>query len=196
MIARRIAPGLNRSFLSETWADPEEDSDSRIIQERISMMETASMAKKASFAEEREKAEQAVIREPMELSIAGYDIDDEVLRMARANAKLAGVEEDIHFQRRDVADFSSPKKYGFVITNPPYGERISEKDEMADLYKTIGEKIAENDTWSWFILSGYEGAEDAIRKKATKNRKIYNGMMKTYLYQYMGAKPPKKPRNQ
>lgn len=190
MMARRIAPGLNRSFLSETWADPEEDSDSRIIQERISMMRTADMARKAIFAEERKKAEEAVIREPMELSIAGYDIDDEVLRMARENAKLAGVEADIHFQRRDVADFSSPKKYGFVITNPPYGERISEKDEMAELYRTIGERIADDATWSWFILSGYEGAENAIRKKATKNRKIYNGMMKTYLYQYMGEKPP------
>ena len=195
MIARRIAPGLNRSFLSEKWADPEEDSDSRIIQERILMMETASMAKKASFAEERKKAEEAVIREPLDLQIAGYDIDDEVLRMARANAKLAGVEEDIHFQRRDVADFSSPKKYGFVITNPPYGERISEKDEMAALYRTIGERIADDDTWSWFILSGYEDVQNAIRKKATKNRKIYNGMLKTYLYQYMGVKPPKRPRD-
>ena len=158
------------------------------------MMRTAFMASKRSFAEERECAEKAVIREPMELSIAGYDIDDEVLRMARANAKLAGVEEDIHFQRRDVADFSSPKKYGFVITNPPYGERLSDKDEMAELYRTIGERIAEDDTWSWFILSGYEEAENKIRKKATKNRKIYNGMMKTYLYQYMGQKPPKKPK--
>ena len=194
MIARHMAPGLNRTFLSETWADPREGSESRVVQEAISMMRTAFMASKRSFAEERECAEKAVIREPMELSIAGYDIDDEVLRMARANAKLAGVEEDIHFQRRDVAYFSSPKKYGFVITNPPYGERLSDKDEMAELYRTIGERIAEDDTWSWFILSGYEEAENKIRKKATKNRKIYNGMMKTYLYQYMGQKPPRKPK--
>ena len=194
MIARHIAPGMKRSFLAETWADPEEDSDSRIIQERISLMETADMARKASFARAREEAEQAVIHDPMDLSIAGYDIDDEVLRMARANAKLAGVDEDIHFQFRDVANFSSPKKYGFVITNPPYGERLSEENELYRLYDIIGEKIAANETWSWFVLSGFAGAENAIRKKATKNRKIYNGMMKTYLYQYMGQKPPKRPK--
>ena len=115
--------------------------------------------------------------------------------MARANAKLAGVDEYIHFQQRDVADFNTPKKYGFVISNPLYGERLSTKEEMFDLYKTVGRVMSENDTWSFFLLSGYEDAQKAVaaggnRKKATKNRKIYNGMMKTYLYQYMGEKPP------
>lgn len=189
MIARHIAPGINREFLSEKWHETNKNSkNDRLL--------TETYATKDSFERTRDQARMAENHEPMELSIAGYDIDDEVLRMARSNAALAGVEDDIHFQRRDVKDFSSPKKYGFVITNPPYGERISEKDEMAVLYKTIGEKISENDTWSWFILSGYEGAETAINKKATKNRKIYNGMMKTYLYQYMGAKPPKRPRSE
>ena len=194
MIARRIAPGLHRSFLSEVWADPGEDSDRRAIQKELTMRQTHGMAMKESFARAREEAEQAVIREPMELSIAGYDIDDEVLRMARTNAGLAGVETDIHFQRRDIADFSSPKKYGFVITNPPYGERLNSDEEkkVQLLYRTIGEKIDADDTWSWFVLSGYEETEDTIRRKATKNRKIYNGMLKTYLYQYMGKKPPKR----
>ena len=190
MIARHIAPGGNREFLSEKWSD---HKNNHPINGKDALL-TEFFARKDSFARIREEAKHAVLHEPMELSIAGYDIDDEVLHMARANARLAGVEEDIHFQRRDIADFSSPKKYGFVVSNPPYGERLSEKDEMAALYRTIGEKIAANDTWSWFILSGYEGAESAIRKKATKNRKIYNGMMKTYLYQYMGQKPPKKPK--
>ena len=185
MMARNIAPGINRDFLSEKWSDNNiNNKDKRLL--------TDVYASKDNFDRVRDQAKAEENHEPMELSIAGYDIDDEVLRMARANAELAGVKDDIHFQRRDVADFSSPKKYGFVITNPPYGERISEKDEMASLYQTIGDRIEENDTWSWFILSGYDGAEDAIRKKATKNRKIYNGMMKTYLYQYMGAKPPRR----
>ena len=185
MMARNIAPGINRDFLSEKWSDNNiNNKDKRLL--------TDIYASKDNFDRVRDQAKAEENHEPMELSIAGYDIDDEVLRMARANAELAGVKDDIHFQRRDVADFSSPKKYGFVITNPPYGERISEKDEMASLYQTIGDRIEENDTWSWFILSGYDGAEDAIRKKATKNRKIYNGMMKTYLYQYMGVKPPRR----
>ena len=185
MMARHIAPGVNREFLSEKWSDNNiNHTNKRLL--------TDIYASCQSFDKVREQARAEENHDPMELSISGYDIDDEVLRMARANAELAGVVSDIHFQRRDVKDFSSPKKYGFVITNPPYGERISDKDEMAPLYGTIGEKIAENDTWSWFILSGYEGAEDAIRKKTTKNRKIYNGMMKTYLYQYMGQKPPRK----
>ena len=209
MIARHIAPGMNRSFLSEKWSDltemdklkPVDDSagksDDRSLPGKSAGNDgsaTAQFASAESFDRARKAAEQAVIREPMDLSIAGYDIDDEVLHMARANAKLAGVEEDIHFQRRDVADFSSPKKYGFVITNPPYGERLSDKDEMSELYETIGDRIRSDDTWSWFILSGYDEIEDKIRKKATKNRKIYNGMMKTYLYQYMGQKPPRRPR--
>ncbi len=196
MIARHIAPGINREFLSEKWHETninisKTDKNTDIKRNSDNLL-TSTYASKESFERVRDKARLNENHEPMELSIAGYDIDDEVLRMARSNAALAGVESDIHFQRRDVADFSSSKKYGFVITNPPYGERISEKDEMAALYKTIGERITENDTWSWFILSGYEGAEDAIRKKATKNRKIYNGMMKTYLYQYMGQKPPRR----
>ena len=134
---------------------------------------------------------QDMICEDVELQIQGYDIDDEVLKMARANASLAGVEKKIHFQRRDIINFSSPKKYGFVISNPPYGERLSDKKQMEMLYRSIGQIIKENDTWSFFLLSGYEEAQKMIGKKATKNRKIYNGMMKTYLYQYMGEKPPR-----
>lgn len=217
MMARRMAPGMNRTFLSGKWSDPTILKEAKSLGTKTDRLLTVSFAQETLFGRIREKAEDMVIREPMELSIAGYDIDDEVLRMARANAALAGVGEDIHFQRRDVADFSSPKKYGFVITNPPYGERLmGDKDressmtgsqrsgerrgsdaggvekEVRKIYQTIGEKIAADETWSWFVLSGYEGAAEAIRKKATKNRKIYNGMMKTYLYQYMGVKPPKR----
>lgn len=175
MIALDMAPGLNREFTAETWTN--------LIPKKI-------------WYDAVEEADER-IRDDVELNIQGYDISDEVLKMARANAALAGVDKYIHFQKRDVKDFSNPKKYGFVISNPPYGERLSTKNEMQQLYETIGKVMSDNDTWSFFLLSGYEDAQKAIaaggtRKKATKNRKIYNGMMKTYLYQYMGAKPPRK----
>lgn len=172
MIAMNIAPGLNREFISEKWSN---------------------LIPKKEWYEVAEEAED-LINHDAQTNIQGYDIDGEALKMARANAALAGVDKHIHFQQRDIINFSSPKKYGFVISNPPYGERLSTKDEMELLYRTIGNIINENETWSFFLLSGYENAQKAIGKKATKNRKIYNGMMKTYLYQYMGAKPPKPSR--
>lgn len=175
MIALDMAPGMNREFTAEEWGN--------LIPKKV-------WYDAADEAQER-------IRTDMELSIQGYDLNEEVLKMARANAKLAGVESYIHFQKREIKDFSSPKSYGFVISNPPYGERLSTKEEMFALYRELGKIMSDNRTWSFFLLSGYEDAQKAIaaggsRKKATKNRKIYNGMMKTYLYQYMGDKPPKR----
>lgn len=175
MIALDMAPGMNREFIAEHWTN---------------------LLPKKVWYDAIDEAEER-IRTDAELHIQGYDISDEVLKMARANARLAGVEEYIHFQQRDVRNFSSPKPYGFVISNPPYGERLSTKEEMFELYREVGRVMSENDTWSFFLLSGYEDAQKAIgaggkRKKATKNRKIYNGMMKTYLYQYMGDKPPRR----
>lgn len=176
MIALDMAPGMNREFKAENWKN---------------------IIPKKSWYEAITEAEERICPEA-ELHIQGYDISDEALRMARANAELAGVEKYIHFQQRDVRDFSTPKKYGFVISNPPYGERLSTRDEMYELYRTIGQVMSDNETWSFFLLSGFEDAERAVaaggnRKKATKNRKIYNGMMKTYYYQYMGKKPPARP---
>ena len=123
--------------------------------------------------------------------IQGYDIDDHMVNIARENAKLAGVEHLIHFQRRDVRELSHPKKYGFIITNPPYGERLHDKEQMPALYKLIGERFRALDSWSMYLISAYENAERDIGRKADRNRKIYNGMMKTYYYQYLGPKPPK-----
>lgn len=173
MIGMDMAPGMNRSFTAEAWKN--------LVPKRL-------------WYEAAEEANDR-LREDVKLHIQGYDISDEALRMARANAALAGVGEKIHWQRREVKDFSNPKKYGFVVTNPPYGERLASKDEMYALYETIGQVMAANDTWSYFLLSGFEDAQKALAAggapgKATKNRKIYNGMMKTYLYQYMGPKPP------
>ena len=170
MIAADMAPGMNREFLAEEWTN---------------------LIPKKAWYEAVTEANDRIIK-PEAINIQGYDIDKDVVKMARKNAELAGVEEYIHFQERDVKDFSAHKKYGFVISNPPYGERLSSKDEMHKLYQTIGEAMKRADTWSYYFLSGYEDAERAIGKKATKNRKIYNGMLKTYYYQFMGPKPPRR----
>ena len=130
------------------------------------------------------------VDDTVETDIQGFDIDDEMVQIARANAKLAGVEHLIHFQRRDVAQLSHPKKYGFIITNPPYGERLEDKKNLPALYKVLGERYQELDSWSMYLITSYEQAEKALGRKADKNRKIYNGMLKTYFYQYMGPKPP------
>lgn len=94
--------------------------------------------------------------------------------------------------QRPVSELSHPKKYGFVITNPPYGERLSAKDELPQLYREMGRSFARLDGWSEYVITAYEDAEKYIGRKADKNRKIYNGMMKTYLYQFLGPKPPRK----
>ena len=114
-----------------------------------------------------------------------------MIAAARENARLAGVEHMIHFQQRDVAQLSHPKKYGFLITNPPYGERLEDKEALPALYKTLGERFALLDTWSLCMITSYEQAERDIGRRADKNRKLYNGMIKTYYYQFMGPKPPR-----
>ena len=168
MMAANIAPGMNRSFTAENWG--------HII------------GKKNWYEAVDEAAE--LIQIPADTDIQAYDLDPEMVAIARANAKLAGVEGMIHFQQRDIAALSHPKKYGFLITNPPYGERLSEKEQLPALYQTIGERFRALDSWSMYLITSYEDAEKAIGRKADKNRKIYNGMMKTYYYQYLGPKPP------
>ena len=168
MMAANIAPGMNRSFTAESWG--------HII------------GKKNWYEAVDEAAE--LMQIPADTDIQAYDLDPEMVAIARANAKLAGVEEMIHFQQRDIAALSHPKKYGFLITNPPYGERLSEKEQLSALYQTIGERFRALDSWSMYLITSYEDAEKAIGRKADKNRKIYNGMMKTYYYQYLGPKPP------
>lgn len=170
MMAANIAPGMNRSFTAESWQ--------HIIGKR-NWYDT--------LDEAREMVDMHI-----DTDIQGYDIDDEMVMIARQNAKLAGVDSLIHFQRRGVEQFSHPKKYGFVITNPPYGERLQDKGQMPALYRTIGERFRALDSWSMYLITAYEQAEQDIGRKADKNRKIYNGMMKTYYYQFMGPKPPKR----
>ncbi len=170
MMAANMAPGMNRDFTAQSW-------------EHI-------VAKRLWYDTVDEAREQVDLQ--VDTDIQGYDLDEEMVRIARENAKLAGVDGLIHFQRRDVSQLSHPKKYGFLITNPPYGERLQEKEEMPALYRTIGERFQALDSWSMYLITAYEQAETAIGRKADKNRKIYNGMMKTYFYQFLGPKPPKR----
>ena len=173
MIAANIAPGMIRSFLSEDWTN---------------------LIKRKHWYDASDEAND-LVKKDVEVDIQGYDIDGDVIKAARQNAKDAGVDHLIHFQERPVKDLRHPKKYGFVITNPPYGERIEEKANLPKLYREIGEAYATLDSWSMYMITSYEDAEKYIGRKADKNRKIYNGMMKTYLYQFMGPKPPKGNKN-
>ena len=170
MMAANIAPGMNRSFLSEQWTN--------LMQKRM-------------WYDAVEEA-QDLIDTSVQTDIQGYDIDAEVLRAARENARLAGVDHLIHFQQRPVSELNHPKKYGFVITNPPYGERIEERENLPSLYQEIGQAFHRLDSWSEYVITSYDQAEKYIGKKADKNRKIYNGMIKTYYYQFLGPKPPKR----
>lgn len=173
MMAAGIAPGVGRSFTAESW-------------EHI-------VGRKNWYDAVDEAGEQADLS--VDPDIQGYDIDDAMVNIARENARLAGVDKLIHFQRRSIDQLSHPKKYGFLITNPPYGERLQDKKEMPALYRTIGERYRALDSWSMYLITAYENAEQDIGRKADKNRKIYNGMMKTYYYQFLGPKPPKTGRS-
>lgn len=170
MIAANMAPGMNRSFTAEKW--------------------TNFLGRKCWYQAVDEAND--LIQMEIETDIQGYDIDGNMIRAARQNAESAGVEQLIHFQARPVSDLSHPKKYGFLISNPPYGERLEEKEHLPKLYKEIGERYQNLDSWSMYLITGYEDAERYIGRKADKNRKIYNGMLKTYYYQFLGPKPLKR----
>lgn len=170
MIAANIAPGMNRTFTAQAWTnliDPQLWED--------------------AFEEAKDMVDLSV-----KTDIQGYDIDGDIIRAARDNAKRAGVDRLIHFQQRPVAELHHPKKYGFVITNPPYGERLEEKSALPALYKEIGQAFRGLDCWSEYLITSYEDVERYIGRRADKKRKIYNGMLKTYFYQFAGPKPPKR----
>ena len=136
MIAANIAPGMNRSFTAETW--------------------TNIIAKKSWYEAIDEATD--MIDDDIETDIQGYDADASVLRAARRNAEEAGVGHLIHFQQTEVKDLSHPKKYGFIITNPPYGERLEEKEALPKLYKEFGDAFKNLDSWSAYMITSYEEA--------------------------------------
>ncbi len=172
MIAKNIAPGLNRPFDAEKW---------RLINPQIWEM---------ARSQAREE-----IKQDMELVLEGYDIDKRSISIAQKNAQLAGVEDIVHFQVRDVKDFSTKNQYGYIICNPPYGERLNELQEVKKLYQLMGDIFAPYKTWSKYIITSYEDFEKAFGIRSTKNRKLYNGRIKTYFYLYFGEKPPKQRRD-
>lgn len=170
MIAANMAPGMNRNYTAQSWK--------HVVEPRL-WYDTVDEARD-------------LLDLHVDTDIQGYDIDDKMVSISRANAQLAGVDHLIHFQRRPVEQLSHPKKYGFIITNPPYGERLEDKETLPALYETIGKRFRMLDSWSMYLITAYEQAENYLGWKAQKNRKIYNGMMKTYFYQFPGPKPPRK----
>lgn len=170
LMAANAAPGMNRSFTAEDWPH---------------------IVGRKNWYDAVDEAND-LVDYSVHTDIQGYDLDEDMVRVSRENAKLAGVDHLIHFQKRPVAELSHSGKYGFIITNPPYGERLEEKKSLPPLYREIGERYKALDSWSMYLITSYTEAEKYLGKKADKNRKIYNGMMKTYLYQYMGPKPCQK----
>ena len=170
MMAANIAPGLNRSFTAESWEN--------IIPKKEWY---------DAVTEANDNIERNIVTD-----IQGYDLDSHVIEIARSNAVNAGVDKMIHFQQRGVDRLSHAKKYGFIITNPPYGERLEDKESLPGIYETFGKRFAELDSWSAYMITSYEDAEKYFGRKADKNRKIYNGMIKTYFYSFLGPKPPKR----
>ncbi len=174
MMAANIAPGMNRSFTAQEWVN--------LIPQEL-------------WQDCLEEARELIDMD-ISVDIQGYDIDGDIVKAARDNARRAGVEQLIHFQQRPVSALSHPKKYGFLISNPPYGERMEEKEALPQLYRELGEAMQRLTSWSSYLITAYEEAEHYIGRKADKNRKIYNGMIKTYYYQFLGPKPPRRPRPQ
>lgn len=166
MIGRNMAPGLDRKFASEEW-------------HRVN---------KEYWVDARKKAFKAMDTET-KLHILGCDIDKKSILRARDNAANFGFEDDIEFFVKDFRDADLNNEYGVVITNPPYGERIGEKEEVEELYKDLGIKFKELDTWSSYIITSDENFERHYGKGADKKRKLYNGRIKVDYYQYFGPRP-------
>jgi len=166
LIAKNIAPGINREFDFGNWHNFDINK----------------------YNKTREEAND-LIKNNIKLNIQGSDLDEEVLKKARYHAKLAGVLDDLHFQKRDVLEISSKNKYGFIICNPPYGERVDEITEVEKLYKSMGQVFKEFETWSYYIFTSYDMFEKVFGKKANKKRKLYNGKKQCNLYQFYGPPP-------
>ncbi len=173
LMGMKIPPGMYRTFLAMDWKN------------LISAKE---------WKETLEEAEDGICRE-VKMEIQGYDIDGEMIQIARENAKRAKVAEQIHFQQRSVSELRHSKKYGFIITNPPYGERIGTQESIREIYTEFGRQFRALDSWSAYVITASEHAEQYFGRKADKNRKIYNGMMRTYFYQFLGPKPPQGKKN-
>ncbi|MCC0702431.1 class I SAM-dependent RNA methyltransferase [Clostridioides sp. ES-S-0049-02] len=168
MIGINMAPGLNREFISEKW---------RTLDKKI-------------WWDVRKDAFNKIDNES-KFKIYGYDIDAECIDIARENAEIAGVDEYIEFNVGDATEFESEEEFGFIVTNPPYGERLEDKDSVKQLYKELGYTFRKLKNWSYYLITSYEEFEYEFGQKAAKKRKLYNGMLKTNFFQYPGPKPPR-----
>jgi len=167
LLARKRAPGLERSFTGEKWF----------------------FLPPGTWQKAREKAREASWSDAEVRLIAGYDRDGRVLKSARENASRAGVDDIIHFQEQPFREFTTSRKYGYLITNPPYGERLNSQD-VRELYQEMGEKFRELDSWSYYILTADREFEKHFGRRASKRRKLYNGGIECQFYQYYGPWPP------
>lgn len=168
LIGRHIAPGLNRSFAAEQWPGF-----------------PASL-----WREERQRAQSAILP-PLGVKIIGSDIDAESLRLAEYHAKLAGVADDILFRQADFRDLSDARPFGCVIGNPPYGDRVGEREEFRALYESIPGVLAKLPTWSHYLITSWNDFETLIGRKADRRRKLYNSRIECTYFQFLGPKPPK-----
>ena len=169
MMAANMAPGMNRSFLSEDWKN---------------------IIKRKYWYEAMDEAND-LLDDTVKVDIQGYDIDGDIVKAARANAQSAGVDHMIHFQQRPVNALSHPKKYGFIISNPPYGERIEEKKNLPALYTEIGERFAALDAWSMYLITSYEDAEKYIGRKADKKPQDLQWYVKNLFLSVHGSQTAK-----
>ncbi len=168
LIGRNLAPGRGRQFAAEQWP---------LLGETV-------------WRQAREEAED-LAEHDRELQIIGTDIDDNALSQARYHAREAGVEQGIHFQQRDFADLSSSRKYGCLITNPPYGQRVGEVAEAVELYRQMPAVLAPLETWSIYVLTSHPDFERLIGRQAGRRRKLYNGKLACTYFQFPGPRPPR-----
>jgi putative N6-adenine-specific DNA methylase len=166
LIGRGIAPGIGRSFAAEGWP----------------------MIERAQWSAAREEAKQ--LEQPaLPIKIIGTDIDARSVALARRHAIAAGVADDVHIQQQPVAELRSSKKYGCVITNPPYGERIGDQREVEQLYREMGRVLVALETWSLYVLTAHTGFERLFGRRADRRRKLYNSNLACTYYQFFGPKP-------
>lgn len=167
MVGRRIAPGLGRSFLCEDW---------EWIERRV-------------FRDARAAAQDARLPRLTE-TILGYDHDPSAIRLSERGATDAGVAADIQFRRQEVSDLISKREYGCIVTNPPYGERLGDNEEVEAVYREMSRVFTGLETWSIYVLTSYRWFEKHFGRRAPRRRKLYNGRLECQYYQYPGPRPP------
>ena len=171
-IGLNMAPGLNREFAAEKW--PQISGN--------------------TWEKARTEAKDS-IRRDLKLKVMGTDIDGEVLSLARYHQKMAGLEGQIHFQQLPVSDLRNSHKYGCIICNPPYGERLSNPKDVERLYREMSSAFKALDTWSFYVITSYPGFEQVFGRRADRRRKLYNGRIECQYYQFYGPRPPKRDQN-